>query len=113
VPGYVCKMCGEPVWAEPGREIRTAALHAQEAGHANAGLTHPDSTHARQTRWTGPRGTGAPRAGQPQRALPSQRRVFFALVLWALAFVAAVSIAKAIDDAPPAFLSCHERAVRC
>ncbi|QLJ05896.1 hypothetical protein HZZ00_36045 [Streptomyces sp. NEAU-sy36] len=79
----------------------------------NAGLTHPDSIHARQTRWTGPRGTGTPRASQPRGAFPSQRRVFFGLAMLALAFIAAVSIAEAVDDDPPAFTSCRERVVRC
>ncbi|WP_157847007.1 hypothetical protein [Streptomyces achromogenes] len=113
MPDYVCKLCGEPVSAEFGREIRAAVAHAQKAGHANAGLTHPNSIHARTTRWTGPRRATAPRPGQPQGSFPSQRRVVFGLVLLGLAFVAGVTIAEAVDDDPPAFLGCHERVIRC
>jgi hypothetical protein len=108
MPGYVCKMCGEPVWAEPGREIRTAAAHAQKVGHANAGLTHPDRARARQAQWAGRRRPSVPPARQPG-GFPSQRRVFFGLTLLVAAFIAAVSIAEAIDDDPPAFTSCRER----
>ncbi|MFH8804920.1 hypothetical protein ACH4F6_36075 [Streptomyces sp. NPDC017936] len=109
MPGYVCKECGELVWAEPGREIRSAAAHAQEAGHANAGLTHPDSAPARQMQWRSPRRSSTPSARQSQDGLPSQRRVFFGLAVLVLAFIAAVSIAEALEDDPPAFQSCHTR----
>jgi hypothetical protein len=113
MPGYVCKMCGEPVWAELGREIRTAAEHAREAGHANAGLTHPDSAHARQVRWVGPRRSSTPPSRPPREEFPSSRRVFFGLGVLALAFVAAVAIADAVDDDPPTFTSCRERVDPC
>ncbi|WP_122614461.1 hypothetical protein [Streptomyces sp. Tu 4128] len=109
MPGYVCKLCGEPVWADPGREIRSAAAHAKESGHANAGLTHPHSAHARQVRWTPSRRPSPQPVPQARGGFPSQRRVFFGLGVLVVAVVAAVSIAEAVDNDPPAFQSCHTR----
>lgn len=106
MPALVCKACGDWVWAEPGREIRSAAAHAREAGHANAGLALASSEHARGSRWN----TLRPRSERADSSLrrrweglPLSTRVVIALTLWLLAFVAAVAISDAgsHDDGIP------------
>jgi hypothetical protein len=114
MPAYVCKVCGADVWAESGREIRTAAQHSEEAGHFNGGLCHPDSAHARHVRSRRPtpgftvRPSSSPAHGRWQ-SLPRQLRAVIALVIIGFAAVAGTALAGALDDSPD-FLSCQERA---
>ncbi|MGX1886713.1 hypothetical protein [Streptomyces sp. NPDC055287] len=107
MPAYVCTLCGESVWAEPGREIRSAAAHAKEAGHANVGLTHANTRHAPRIR---PAAPGF--AAQPSRSslrarwdgLRLSTRGAIAVGLFALAAIAGVQLA---DDEPPPRTGCH------
>ncbi|MFE5752704.1 hypothetical protein ACFQ7M_26280 [Streptomyces massasporeus] len=114
MPVYVCKVCGDDVRAEAGREIRTSIQHGKEAGHPAGGLCHPDSAHARQFRARRPVSGFTVRQASPSGArrrwdaLPLQLRVVVFLIAVGVATVAGAALADALDDTPD-FISCRER----
>ncbi|MFJ4835790.1 hypothetical protein ACIP79_38700 [Streptomyces sp. NPDC088747] len=112
---YVCKVCGDDVWAETGHEIRTSIQHSKDAGHTAGGLCVPDSAHARQLRahhpvsgFTARQAAPSPRARRWWDALPLQLRALAFLITVGLAIVASSALSDALDDTP-SFINCHER----
>lgn len=101
---YICKACGDTVWAEPGREMRTVSAHAREAGHPNRGLTHPASKVVAAQRRAGGRRPPQPERrswGTRWRGLPLSARVIAVLCLLALALTYGLWLADTGKDPDP------------